>query len=364
MSWSEAGTFRQNNFDFLRILFALLVVYYHSYPIAGGAGSDDPLGRATHYQLDTGLLAVDGFFAISGFLIAHSWTGSRSPRRFFIKRARRLVPAYIVATAATVLVVEPLGSRPWLPVFGWQHLAVVVREACLFNAYHTLPITFTHNPYPSTANASVWTIKYEVLSYCGLAAAGVTGLLGRRSLTLLFFAGLVVADVVLSRHPGAVPGPVNAVWPFHVLGYLTAWSRMGTSFWAGTTFYTFRQVIPQRWWMAVAAASAMALGIATHVGDAILPVAGTYLLFWFAFNPAIRLEHVARYGDFSYGTYLYAFPIQQLIVFWFPAIGPLSLFAAAAPLSLAAGVLSWFGVERRFVRSTPTGPGTRASEPL
>jgi peptidoglycan/LPS O-acetylase OafA/YrhL len=86
----------------------------------------------------------------------------------------------------------------------------------------------------------------------------------------------------------------------------------------------------------------------------VMPLALPYLLFWLALHPSIRLNNFARYGDFSYGTYLYAFPIQQLLICWLPAISPPALFVIAAPASIAAGAVSWYAVERRFMRRRGT----------
>ena len=81
--------------------------------------------------------------------------------------------------------------------------------------------------------------------------------------------------------------------------------------------------------------------------NAALPVLGSYALFFFAFQPWIRLQRFARYGDFSYGMYLYAFPIQQLLILHFGAhLTPFRLLAAAFPLTLLCAVVSWHLVER------------------
>jgi peptidoglycan/LPS O-acetylase OafA/YrhL len=83
----------------------------------------------------------------------------------------------------------------------------------------------------------------------------------------------------------------------------------------------------------------------------------------FCFSPAIRLHQTNRFGDFSYGTYLYAFPIQQLIL---SAIGhtipPLLLFACATPATLVVAVISWYTVERRFLQAAHKKP--EAKKPL
>ena len=76
-------------------------------------------------------------------------------------------------------------------------------------------------------------------------------------------------------------------------------------------------------------------------------------MFWFGFHPRLRMHHAARFGDFSYGAYLYAFPIQQLITMNFATyLKPCLLFLMATPFTFVAAVLCWYLVERRFLART------------
>ncbi|MEZ0267178.1 MAG: acyltransferase family protein, partial [Phycisphaerae bacterium] len=101
----------------------------------------------------------------------------------------------------------------------------------------------------------------------------------------------------------------------------------------------------------------------------IWPVAVPYLTLWVAFTPRVRLNDAVRRlgGDYSYGVFLYSFPIQQACVAWLGCAGrPWLLFAVAVPLSLAAAALSWRCIERpapRRPRAT-TGPSTGAPSPI
>jgi peptidoglycan/LPS O-acetylase OafA/YrhL len=98
---------------------------------------------------------------------------------------------------------------------------------------------------------------------------------------------------------------------------------------------------------------ALAVACVIPLGYTILfPVFGTYLLMYLAFWERAGLHRVTRFGDLSYGTYLYAFPIQQLVV---QHLGlrssPVRLFVTATPLVLAAAAMSWFFVERPALRA-------------
>jgi peptidoglycan/LPS O-acetylase OafA/YrhL len=138
-----------------------------------------------------------------------------------------------------------------------------------------------------------------------------------------------------------------------VFGYPPFWARLLPLYLAGVVFYRFRESIPFRDSWALAAAAV--LGIAAWIPygwTAAFPVMGAYLVLWFAHHPRIRLHHCARFGDFSYGVYLYGFPVEQLVMqrLGHP-VSPFYLFAIATPLTLVLAALSWHGVEKRFLRT-------------
>jgi peptidoglycan/LPS O-acetylase OafA/YrhL len=116
-------------------------------------------------------------------------------------------------------------------------------------------------------------------------------------------------------------------------------------------FYLYRERIPHsNIWAIVAVLVLVVSCFVPYTWVLCFPLAGTYLIFWFAFHPRVDIHHFAQYGDFSYGTYLYAFVVQQLIV---QALGhtvrPFTLFLLATPPSIIMGILSWYGVERWFL---------------
>ena len=70
---------RENNFDFIRMTLAVLVIFSHSYPLGTGSETAEPFNGITRHQATGGHIAVDLFFIISGFLITASY--ERSKRR-------------------------------------------------------------------------------------------------------------------------------------------------------------------------------------------------------------------------------------------------------------------------------------------
>ncbi|MFT3785904.1 MAG: hypothetical protein QM770_07040 [Tepidisphaeraceae bacterium] len=112
--------------------------------------------------------------------------------------------------------------------------------------------------------------------------------------------------------------------------------------------YRFRQWIPLNSGVALAAAVAMAaLGFVPSGWAVGMPTLGAYLIYWLSFTPHLRLHNFAKHLDLSYGTYLYAFPVQQLVLWKFGAgIGWFGLLCLSLPASLLAATASWYLVER------------------
>ena len=338
---------RANNFDFLRLALAVLVIYSHAYPLATGSEAMEPMARLTHGQMTGGALAVDSFFIMSGFLIAASAERSRSVAGFFKKRFSRIYPAFVVSALLLFFVVAPLASvqfsyaNPWRRLANFAACTLRLREFAYTSA-------FAGNLLPNAMNGSTWSIPFEFWCYVGVALLLISGLLRRRAVVAVLFVAAWVAGVAF-RVEGWVLG---GSWVGWLVGVPQLWARLLPFYLAGVVFYLYRERIPRRAWLA--ALSGVVLIVASLVDggwSAAFPVAGSYLLFWFAYSPGIRLHHAGRFGDFSYGTYLYAFPIEQLLMLHFGhTIAPGMLFVCATPLTLLAAVASWYGVERHFLR--------------
>jgi peptidoglycan/LPS O-acetylase OafA/YrhL len=313
--------------------------------------------RFTHGQTTGGAIAVNLFFIMSGYLITASFLRSSSALDYLGKRCRRIYPGFIAAMLLGFSLVPFVGGvwyRPTLlaNLFEFTSRTLVLREFHYSGA-------FSHNPFPGTINGSVWSIPFEFWCYLGVLALGLTGLLMRKSLIVVLFVATIILSVVFNIYHLKVSGS----WLGVVFGYPTFWARLLPMYLSGVVAYIFREEIRYRWEGGLICLLVL-LGSAAvpFCWALVFPVAGGYLLFWIALHPALPVYDTAKYGDFSYGTYLYAFPVQQLIMRWWgQPLEPFLLFAMAAPVTLLFAILSWYVVESPFLKRA-TVPRARFEE--
>lgn len=322
----------RNGFTGLRLLLALAVVVSHAFSVATGAAGDEPLARLTGYTL--GEHAVNGFFAVSGFLVTMS-CDRRGIRDYALARTLRILPGLVAATLVVSLGLGAALTR--LPV------AEYLRDPALwsfirgtlttFKSNAALPGVFEANPYRAPLG-TVWTLKYEVLCYLGVLAAALSGLLRRRWSAPLIVAGLALALSIACglRGPDLPKGTETAL-------------RLPLIFAAGACLYLWRD----RLRVSAAAVACLVFGAfalaRTPAYPALLFLAEAYGVVWLALGPLAR-GLCDPSADLSYGIYLYGWPIQQsLNALWPAASGP-TLLAPALALTLPVAALSWYGVER------------------
>jgi peptidoglycan/LPS O-acetylase OafA/YrhL len=337
---------RDNNVRLLRHLAALAVILFHCYALKARWG-DDPLFRLSRHA-DLGSVGVQLFFALSGYLVTQSWCQHPSVRAFVTARFLRIYPALVVATIFTVAIAGVASRlayadyladpRTW--TYFWQ-------TATGYDSNNLLPEAFVTNPFPRAANGSLWTLPVEIRLYVGVLLVGLAGILTRR----------VVAVAVAI---GAVLALVYVPWPVSLVLQNVSIRSLAVIFVCGALAYVLRAYVRLS---IVAAIAALALYLALPFGMtravATLPLI-VYMTLVAAYHPRLRIERLARGPDFSYGLYVYAFPVQQLFLWRWPGIGVAPLFVAATPVIAVAATLSWYGIERpalalksRLQRSTP-----------
>lgn len=337
---------RRNNFDFLRFLMATLVLFYHSYPLLLGAGGHWVTGleRAASFG---GGMAVDFFFVISGFLVTQSWVRTPAAVPFLRKRILRIYPAFIGVSLFCALVVGPLGAaNVWDYVHHFHPVGFLAYMLLLVGPY--LPPVFLTLPFAGQVDGSFWTLRYEFECYLLVLALGLLEPTVRRvGVTLLLGIALLLTLLAALGHGAPLP---DREW--HLIGNPSHWLRLILCFLSGMAFYQFRDRIRYPPLPLALALGGVILGAAFGNWQTLaLATCGTYLLFWVAFYPIPRLSRFARHGDFSYGIYLYGYPIQQLLILYYaPHLNPLKLFCLAFLITLGLAALSWHLIEAPALR--------------
>src|SRR5258706_4124616 len=280
----ELKSSRENNFDWLRFMLAASVILSHSFPLSGAGNQHEPLFRLTRGQATMGEVAVDGFFIISGFLITWSWFNSGNLRKFLWKRACRIYPAFLVVLLITTAILIPLNmSNPRILLNRHELFRMAWGTISLRGYEH--PATFPHNSVHAI-NGSLWSIRFEVWCYVGVAVLGVCGLLRRRVVLSLFILSLFAAFGFhyFNFHPGGK----FLGWIF---GSPYEWARMLPFFVSGMVAYFYREEISSDWRLGLLALLVLIGGSQIkHAYSVLLPPAGAMLIYWAAFSPVIRMH--------------------------------------------------------------------------
>ncbi|MGY2049901.1 acyltransferase family protein [Methylobacterium sp. JK268] len=328
-----SGEARANNIGLLRLVLAALVVVSHAPELVDGDRSREILTRLFG-TLSFGEVAVDGFFLLSGYLITRSVLGSASLPEFLGKRVLRIYPAYLVSSLVCIAVVAPLAGGD----LGSVRIPDMLGRLLVLGV-PSVPHVFGGLPYP-VLNGSAWTIAYEFGCYLLAAGLGLCGALGpnRRFLAML---AVLAAACALRWHPAFDPADPR-------LFKLGTAFRFALIFCCGGAFFLYRDRIAYRAGRAAAAALLLA-ALLFHplLAEPALTVLGGYLLFGFAFAvPAGRLARLAQETDISYGLYLYAWPIQNLVVMQDRTAPPWVVALVGLAGASLLGLLSWHLVER------------------
>jgi peptidoglycan/LPS O-acetylase OafA/YrhL len=341
---SEFSGSRDNNFNLIRFIAAFLVLYSHSYPLSLGAGATESLANVL--GMTAGTFAVDVFFITSGFLVTASLLNRNNLRAFIWARVLRIYPALIVAVAFCVLVVgvyftsEPVLAFLSDPVT----LKFVKRNTTLFSGVkYYLPGVFETLPYAKAINGSLWTLPYEVKAYTGLTLLGATLFWFKRyfsrdyiSVGVLVFA-MTLLLIHLANHYG------------HFMDAQK--TRLYSMFFIGAAYYVWRARIKLSG--VVALAMLGLLFISKGSNDVFFwayTLCIAYLLFYVAYIPAGLIRNYNKLGDYSYGLYIYAFPVQQSVAALMPGVQVWEMVGWSFLISLVLAVISWHQVEKPFLK--------------
>lgn len=339
---SRAFPHSRNSLNLFRLILAAAVLFAHAFYITGNG-----TGPMIHGE-NLGGWAVAGFFVLSGFLIS----GSRfrhSAGDYLVHRIARIYPAFLVVLIVTALVFAPIAgllergelegflTTPVTPLeYIWGNIGLQVQS-------YSVSWTLQTVPYPGAWNGSLWTLYYEFFCYMIVWVLGFFAIFRK---TVWFPVALWVASVAIHASQG-IWGALGLDLNFTLLFKLLPF------FLGGVVAY----VVFERWglrtWIGVGSlvgAAALILLIPGFGGQLAAPLLA-YGLLWLSTlipQPALIARH-----DVSYGFYIYAWPLAQLLVLIGAAsLGLWAFMVINVAVTLVFATASWLLIERPIMRAT------------
>jgi peptidoglycan/LPS O-acetylase OafA/YrhL len=370
-------------FDALRIVLAFSVLFVHC-NLWRPAGPDlDLLPLVDGLPIPTWAFTtaiVPLFFALSGFLVAGS-AESLSLRDFITNRALRIVPALAVEIILCSLILGPLVTdvslatylqdpqfhRYFLNMFGWIQ--------------YELPGVFKTNPQSDYVNGSLWTVPHEISVYIVLAVSIYCGVFQRRTLLLCGVVLLFVTAIAV--HAAKAAGLSFPGLDFLSTVFVTRGAaRLVPVFFVGVLLYRYRDRIPFNGAIAAIAATLYVAATCLFTRETLLAPIGVmltaplygYIIAWIGLSPRFALRGksigvipigLLAAGDYSYGIYLYGYPMQQTLIHVFPGVwNTAGLFLASGTVVMAFAIFSWHTIERPVLRLRRRRASSGKSTPL
>lgn len=335
---------RDNNFNLIRVIASLLVLFTHSFALVEGSSMAEPLKLSLGTTLGT--IAVDIFFITSGFLIAGSFFNKNSILSFIWARILRIYPAIIVSMIFSVFVIGLIFTKYSI----FEYLSNIdiykfffTNIILYFRIEYSLLDIFENNPIAYTINGSLWTLPFEIKMYIYLAIIGTILILFQKFIKkpivkISFFIIVLFAliqDMIYHFYFNKIDASVYLFYMFFV----------------GSAFYIFRDYIYLSFklfliMLVILLFSSFDREVFFVIYTLFLP----YMVFFLAYIPSGIIREFNKLGDYSYGIYIYAFPIQQSIVSIYPNISIVNMVIVSSFTTFILAILSWHLVEKRFLK--------------
>ena len=323
---------RKNSLNAIRLALAIGVIAWHSFPLTGSDLHFAPLRQLVSEVF------VDAFFAISGYLITSSWLRNPKWWPFIRSRFLRIMPGFWCNLVVTAFVFAPLSFvllSHGLPTgFGRSAVGYLTKNAFLRINQYPIAGSPVSVPYPRAWNGSLWTLRWEVMCYLAVLIAGVLRFFRFAATIPTLFGASLAGNIVLMVHPSS-NDDVSHLFRFSLM------------FLAGAVLLHYQGKVSASW--RFVAIAAVIVAVSSLLPDyriiGALPVAYVCIATGaLAKRPSLR-------NDISYGVYVYAFPVQQMLaVLGVWKVGMPLFFVIATIATLPFAAASWFWVEKPSLR--------------
>lgn len=346
---------RENNFDAVRLLAAAVVIFGHAHPLTNTPG---PALMGNSVQA----IAVKIFFVISGYLICSSWIIDPKFARYMRKRALRIFPALAVICILTVFFIGPaLTTLRASQYFGFLHTYGYFNNVLLKPVYD-LPGVFADNTYPVAVNGSLWSLPVEFAMYLLMPVVYEVGRrTGIRSLMPIAALAMFALSIKFLR---VSPPAVHPV--FYGTDLLSALD-VAPYFMIGASIkhLDFDRFIDPVFALFLAGLVALVPPESGTWCEIVLFLVLPYCVLALALSAHRILSRVGRFGDFSYGLYLYGFLVQQCVGHFMnnhvTAIGNALI---SLPIALVCAIVSWHVIEKPMLKLKPRPRLSTADVPV
>ena len=334
-SFENSYNSNENALGFIRLVLAIFVIVQHSYALLGHA---DPLSSIG--LISFGALGVNGFFILSGFLITSSWLNSKSLVQYVWRRILRIFPAFWICLLITALIVAPiiiilkgqsLNQNILSEMVGYifKNLILIINQPDISN--------LTNNLAEKSLNGSLWTLSWEFLFYILLAVGGLIGALSKGKWLLIIFTLIYIACYWIDTCKCTLflkfyTSSNVAILPYYFL--------------IGSIGFLFKKHIPDSKIIFALCITLWLLDLKYNSHYPLHPFFLFYILIWLTTH--LPFKSIERFGDFSYGLYIYHFVVIQAILIAFNnQLHPLILLLITLPIAFALAYLSWNLIEKK-----------------
>ncbi|RYF90833.1 MAG: acyltransferase [Chitinophagaceae bacterium] len=330
-----------NNFDFLRIVAATCICFTHSFNLIS-QNAAEPLMHLTGQRYDFSFVGLCIFFTISGFLITKSVYSSSSILSYLWKRFLRIQPLLIVVCIITVFVLGPVFTNLSVSsYFGNKATYTYFRN--IFPAtgiQFELPGVFANNFHPGSVNGSLWTLIVEERLYLLVGT-----FIFFRTFKRAFAVAILLLNIVLLLQAHLFPSELQAYLQGSHIFYAMLFLNAGAFYQMSMEFHSFSKK-----WSLLIGPVLLAVLLFVPGLHFLLPIVIPFVVLQFA-HVKSPMNMAGQWGDFTYGLYIFAFPVQQMLI----AGGiftenPYALFLTTMAINLPLAVGSWHMIEKRCLQ--------------
>lgn len=346
MYLSDLINSKDNNFNLIRMLAAFAVLFSHSFALATGNAANEPL--RTIIGITPGHIAVDVFFITSGLLVARSLFYRRNLIEFAVARALRIYPGLIVAVCICIVSGALVSSLTLHDYFASPITLdfLITNSFMLLGDVQELPGVFANAPFDNSVNGSLWTLPWELKMYAFLGVFGFITLLLNYVYKANWLAIFTTCFFIFCT--------IN-YFEFHffteIRGHYYKMYRFGTLFFFGAVIYLFRSKLffnKTIFWVFI---SLLVISSFNHdLFFVLYTIMLPYIVLYLAYIPGGKIREYNKLGDYSYGIYIYAWPVQQFIAVSITNVSPVEMIILSTIITFCFAYASWHLIESKAIK--------------